>query len=112
MHDGRRIFRKSDVPHFGVVTHEVNLDAVFDVVGQIVEVALVFVRKYQAVNTGTFSLNYKKILVTKLHHEPLNIRTMNLLTARVFSLMPPTGKTFPVKETSPVIAMSFTTERF
>jgi len=28
------------------------------------------------------------------------------LTAIVFSLIPPTGRTFPVRETSPVIAMS------
>lgn len=28
----------------------------------------------------------------------------NILTAMVFSLIPPTGRTFPVSETSPVIA--------
>lgn len=35
-----------------------------------------------------------------------------MLTAIVFSLIPPTGKTFPIKEISPVIATSCLIDSF
>ena len=46
------------------------------------------------------------------HHYVIFSKIRKNLTAIVFSLMPPTGNTFPVNDTSPVIAMSCLTGLF
>jgi len=50
---------------------------------------------------------YPAFKVTRIHHFCWKKNQSDVrLTAIVFSLIPPTGRTFPVRETSPVIATS------